>query len=207
MPKKDITGFRFGRLVALREVGQLSRGRTMYWLCRCDCGTEKPIARGSLGRSTKSCGCFRREHTRDAFTKHGQSKLREYGVWKAMVRRCHAPNEPAYDHYGGRGIIVCDRWRFSFANFLTDMGKRPSDGHSIDRIDPDGPYAPTNCRWVTWDTQAANRRPELARADIRALLEENAYLKSVINAGADPEDRLDETPCIQLKRGHVWLRA
>lgn len=86
------------------------------------------------------------------------SKSPTYQSWAAMKRRCTHPSEDNYRHYGGRGVRVCDRWVNSFATFLLDMGERPSKAHTLDRINPDGHYEPTNCRWATWDQQGMNRR-------------------------------------------------
>lgn len=156
--KKDLTGQRFGRLVVLEE-GERTKSGQVIWYCMCDCGNERRIPVSSLtsGR-TKSCGCRRKDVKAQEVTTHGFSKGNPtYRSWAHMLARCHNPNNKYYHNYGGRGIKVCDRWRYSFENFLADMGERPN-GKTIDRKDNDGGYEPGNCRWADWQSQMSNRR-------------------------------------------------
>lgn len=149
----NLSGQRFGRLVAI-ELARIENRRTV-WRFSCDCGAlvEKQGRHVLAGRTT-SCGCFRAEGS--ANRRHGMTGTPEYRSWSMMLDRCTNPRSRNYADYGGRGISVCARWR-DFATFYADMGTRPG-GTSLDRIDVNDGYYPDNCRWASAVEQRANRR-------------------------------------------------
>jgi len=161
MKRRDLSGQRFGRLTAVAFVGTSTK--KSMWQCACDCGAEKLVRSTHLtGGKIKSCGCLRDELHVVRVTTHGMSKTRPYRIWRDMLNRCHYEKYPERHLYGGRGIVVCDRWRQSFEAFIADMGVPPAN-LSIDRIDTDGNYEPGNCKWSTAKEQARNRRKPTRR--------------------------------------------
>lgn len=146
-------GQQFGRWTVLGP-----SGRPTHWQCRCECGTARIVFIGSLNSGiSQSCGCLKRELSSARRLKHGLTDTAEHVAWMQMRRRCESPTATQYAHYGGRGIQVCERWS-EFKNFLADLGPRPSASHSLDRIDPEGHYEPSNCRWADREQQSQNRR-------------------------------------------------
>lgn len=190
-----------------------------YALCKCSCGVEKYIQKGSIRRGeTRSCGCFHKKLLSQRELTHGEgrasTRTKEYRAWCNILTRCSNPRIGCYKHYGGRGIRVCERWAMSYENFLADMGRAPSPKHSIDRIDHDGNYEPGNCKWSTQKEQVRNTRSNvnLTYSGLTLTLAEWAEkvgmrymtLYSRINAYGWPIERALTKP---LRRKHESVGA
>lgn len=149
-----LAGTRIGQWTVLRTAEK--HGRHAAWVCQCSCGAVKEVLcynlRSGASRSCRACAMSR------VNTRHGQSHSAVYVAWQSAVQRCHNPLAQSYRFYGGRGIFVCDRWRYSFDLFLSDMGPRPSGKHSLDRINNNLGYEPSNCRWALPMVQFSNKR-------------------------------------------------
>lgn len=162
MKPLDLAGQRFDHLTAVRVVSAGTQGK--MWLCACDCGGDSLVAARRLKFGlAHSCGCKQNP------AKHGHCRrifrTPEYIAWRSMKSRCYRKKDLRFADYGGRGIRVCQRWLASFDNFLADMGLRPKgtahrgrSEFSLDRINSNGNYEPTNCRWATQRQQVHNRR-------------------------------------------------
>lgn len=163
---KNLIGIKFNRLTVIDKAERPKnyKDRHSFWLCECECGNSITISRNRLVTGhTKSCGCLKLEHAEymgSKNKKHGLRTSRIYEVWKNMSRRCNNPEDSAYVYYGERGISICDEWSgeiglLNFYNWALANGYR--DDLTIDRINSNGNYEPSNCRWTDMGTQNRNK--------------------------------------------------
>ena len=158
----DLTGQKFGRLMVIKRAKDKIRKNGKHevmWECLCDCGNTKIVSRNSLRSSAiKSCGCLRKENTKNMRTKHGLRNTQIYKTWANIKTRCYNPNKDTFNYYGGRNVEMCQDWKEDFINFYNwSMEHGYKEGLTIDRINPSGNYEPSNCRWVTMKEQQNNK--------------------------------------------------
>lgn len=191
---RDVSALRFGRLIAIERVDR--PGKKTTWRCSCDCGNEALVTLSGLAtKRTRSCGCLSDESRRGTKNlKHGRADTPEHRAWIGMRQRSLNKNDKSYAMYGGKGVSVCKRWLNSFENFYKDMGPKPSKTHSLDRIDVNGNYEPSNCRWATAKQQMRNRTVSLPRPVI-----------SVIELISEHQNVSYSTAYKRLRRISRWL--
>ena len=160
---EDLSGRKFGRWTVLRLhhiKTDKNNKRISYWLCQCECGNRKVVNVTHLKNGTSlSCGCYAKEMSQKRQTTHGLSKTRIYKIWMNIKKRCYNEKTIRFENYGGRGIKVCQEWLDDFINFYNwAINNGYQENLSIDRIDVNGNYEPSNCKWSNAKSQARNRR-------------------------------------------------
>lgn len=208
---RNILGRKFGRLMVVEFAG--IKKQKSWWKCRCDCGEVRIVAAAKLlNGHTKSCTCLQRDTASRVMKTHGMSNTQMFWVWTTMIQRCTNPKAPHYSNYGGRGISVCKEW-LVFENFIRDMGERPTNLHSIDRIDNNGDYCPENCRWTTRHEQGRNKRTNVMIAHNGTMLCTTDWDKKVGGSNGLVQSRLrlgwsiDEALTIKPHFGNKIIRT
>lgn len=158
--KENLVGKKYGYLTVIEYAGKTKKYESL-WLCKCDCGNSK-ITRGNRLKAgtCMSCGCYQKKQVSKSATKHGYSKTKLYKLWAGILQRCENSKSLNFNNYGYRGISVCDEWHdfLTFREWAYKNGYSESERLTIDRIDSDGNYEPSNCRWVSYSVQENNKR-------------------------------------------------
>jgi hypothetical protein len=209
----DITGKRFGRLVAVRDVG-VSMGSRL-WECLCDCGKTAEVTNRSLkNANTKSCGCLNADLVsarNKANATHGMTGTPEWVSWDNMIQRCTNANHKSFDDYGGRGIVVVPDWR-SFERFYADMGDRPA-GTTLDRREQNGNYDLGNCRWATLEQQSNNKRSSRfivhagRKQTVAQWAAEIGISRHALMFRSNNDWSVEEALTMKLGYGNGWVRG
>lgn len=192
----DLTGQKFGQLTVIKPL-DVQEKSSFKWECLCTCGQTTNVNSANLrNNSTNSCGCLRKKISSEKFKTHGKTKSGTYRSWSGMKTRCFNKKSTNYYLYGGRGITVCDRWS-KFELFLEDMGERPI-GKSLDRIDVNGNYEPSNCQWASDEEQSQNKRKTkmFNKESLLAFLKTQDFLN-------EKQRMLIAENCFQLKNQHT----
>lgn len=192
-------GVKYNKLTAIKELGT-NKSRHKMYLFKCECGNDKvATAINVRANRVKSCGCLSK--------KHGKFGTKIYRVWTGMKSRCYYEKDENYINYGARGIKVCERWKNSFINFYKDMGDKPSSKHQLDRIDNDGDYEPSNCRWVTPSENCLNRRNKENKTGFKNIkvTPYGAYRARIVREGCERISltRLDINDALKIRDQYI----
>ena len=207
MGKKVIhIGIKFNRLLAIEKIDDIN------YKYLCDCGNTTIKRRSDVvSGKTKSCGCYQKEllakrnKETSKYSALDKSSKSLYGTWYRMIDRCNNPNNISYKYYGGRGIKVCDRWKNSFEDFLSDMGEKPHPDYTLDRIDNKGDYDPSNCKWSSISEQMINRRYKPNKLNEKFITERNNHYRISIKRSEVRRQRTVSTIEEAIKIRDLWL--
>ena len=211
----DLTNKKFGRWTVIKishtKKKRNSSSSEVYWLCQCECGTQKVLSGYVLKRGiSKSCGCLQKELIKRRSTKHGMKNTRLYRIWHGIKGRCLNSKDKAYPLYGGRGVTICKEWQDNFMNFYDwAINNNYSDKLTLDRINCNGNYEPSNCRWTTMKEQQRNRRNNkliIFNGETKCLSEWAERLDINPNSLARRLKKMDIETALTLPNQHPYLK-
>lgn len=200
-----LIGKKYGMLKII-SIAESDSGNNKRYNCLCDCGNKTVTYRSSILKGIESCGCKRNKRTGKRSTTHGMSNTPTYYSYQSMIRRCTNIKSDNYQHYGGRGVKVCDRWLESFTNFYEDMGVRP-ENKTLDRIDFNGNYEPSNCRWADKITQSLNKRQRKGKTGLNNIQKnKNGYSVGIARQGVRRrKSGIEDLECA-IKLRDLWVK-